>query len=264
MTFQPAIPMSGLAGWSFLQRTKEQQQQSFAQSASVRRDTDYFKEKFADIKTAEDLVDDRRLLRIALGAFGLQDDIDYRAFIRRIIEGGVDDSASLANRLSDSRYRSLAKEFSFLSATDNETTPAPDFAGKIVQKYIKREFEVSVGAQDQSMRLALTLQRELPGLSQSFSSERAQWFSLLGNPPLRKAMETVFNLPKEFGMLPIDNQYTRLRDAAMRQFGTSDLNELAQPDKLKEITQRFLLMSELREVQTGFSPAAAALFLLQR
>ena len=77
--FQPIIPTDGLAGWRFLQRTYDTQLDSFARSAPVQRDTDYFAQKIASVTSAEELVADRRLLTVALGAFGLQDDINNRS-----------------------------------------------------------------------------------------------------------------------------------------------------------------------------------------
>ena len=96
MTFQPVLPIGGLAGWSLLNRTMERQTELFNQSPQIVRDTAYFEKTIGDIKTADDLVSDRRLLRVALGAFGLQEDIDSRAFIRTIIEEGTTRDDALA------------------------------------------------------------------------------------------------------------------------------------------------------------------------
>ena len=73
MSFQPIIPMSGLGGWAFLNATRNSQTKAFEQSPAISRDTDYFEARIGDIDSAEALVSDRRLLRVALGAFGLQD-----------------------------------------------------------------------------------------------------------------------------------------------------------------------------------------------
>ena len=42
------------------------------------------------MKSAADLVADRRLLKVALGAFGLEGEIDKKAFIRKVLEEGTD------------------------------------------------------------------------------------------------------------------------------------------------------------------------------
>ena len=63
--------------------------------------------------SAADLVADRRLLKVALGAFGLEGEIDKKAFVRKILEEGTADPASLANRLTDKSYYKLAEAFGF-------------------------------------------------------------------------------------------------------------------------------------------------------
>ncbi len=262
MSFIPLIPTSGLAGWAFLTRTKERQEASFAATPAIDRDARYFQDKIAGIDTADGLVSDRRLLRVALGAFGLQDDLDNRAFIRKVIEEGTSDRGALANRLSDKRYLAFATAFAHLSPASGTSRP-PDLADRVVTQFKARAFEVAVGDQDQTIRLAMTLQRDLPGLVSQYGSDTARWFGALGNPPLRQVLETSLGLPKEFGALDIDEQAKRMRAAMQKRFGTSEIETLAAPDTLNKLTRRFLVMSQLRETQTAMTGAATALTLLQ-
>jgi hypothetical protein len=262
MSFSPIIPAQGLAGWAFLTRTRARQEQSFAKTPIVARDVSHFRAKFAQVETPEALVSDRRLLRVALGAFGLQEDLDNRAFIRKLLEDGTTDRRSLANRLADKRY--LAFVTSFAHLTPGSTTgPATDLTERIVTQYQSRAFEIAVGDQDQTMRLGLSLQRELPQLVDQYTSEDARWFGALGNPPLRAILETTLGLPREFGQLDLDDQVRRMRSAMQRRFGTSRIDELAQPETLAKLTTRFQVMSQLRESQSVISGAATALTLLQ-
>lgn len=263
MSFQPVIPLPGLGGWAFLSRTLERQQASFNDSPMLQRDTAYFREKIATVTSADALVNDRRLLRVALGAFGLQSDIDNRAFIRQILEGGADDRSALANRLADKRYLAFAQGFAHLRKGDDAPAIPSSFADRIIRQYEGREFEVAVGNQDDTMRLALALQRDLPELAQTYRTDTSRWYALLGNPPLRKIMETSLGLPKEFGLLDIDEQRTRMSAAMQRRFGVSDLEQISQPDVLDKLTRRFLVMSQLREMQAEFSSSGIALVLLQ-
>jgi len=113
MTFQPIVPLSGFAGWSFLQRTLENQQSAFNASQTLQRDTEYFKENIGNITSAEDLVADRRLLGVALGAFNLGEDINNKFFVQKILADGTLDPDALSNKLADSRYQDFAKAFGF-------------------------------------------------------------------------------------------------------------------------------------------------------
>ena len=56
MSFQPILPLSGYAGWTFLQRTLEKQQEAHASSGQIKRNTEYFAENIGKVRTAEELV----------------------------------------------------------------------------------------------------------------------------------------------------------------------------------------------------------------
>ena len=142
MSFQPVIVGSGLVGWQFLQSTGDRQREVFDRSSALTRDTDYFEANIGKIGSAEALVDDRRLLRVALGAFGLQDDIDNRFFIEKILAEGVSSPDALANKLTDERYKELARAFGFDSQFGPRTTRT-GFGAEIVAKFRVQEFEVA-------------------------------------------------------------------------------------------------------------------------
>lgn len=263
MSFQPILQQSGLAGWAFLKRTKERQQTSFNATPALQRDVDHFRKSLPGLVSVKSLVDDRRVLKVALGAFGLQDDINNRAFIHKLIEDGTSERKALANRLTDKRYFAFAKAFEYLA---NTSTPSAEagFADRIATAYRSREFEIAVGAQDQSMRLALTLQRDLPLVAAEFATDSARWFAVLGNPPLRETLQTSLGFPQQFAQLDVDLQVRRMKAAAKRKFGTDELQKLGEPESLQRITRDFLVMSQLRDTSTVMTGTVVALTLLQQ
>ena len=113
MAFAPLVTGTGVIGWGFLSRTREKQQAVFEKSPTMARDTARFAAEIQSIQTSEQLMDNRDLLRVALGAFGLDDDLNNRAFIKKVLDSDLTDSKSLANRLADKRYFALAQSFNF-------------------------------------------------------------------------------------------------------------------------------------------------------
>ena len=268
--FQPALPIGGYSGWRFLNRTMETQQANFARSPQLQRDTAHFREAIGRIDSAEALVADRRLLTVALGAFGLQDDINNRFFIRKVLEDGTSEPRALANRLADKRYAEFARAFAF----DGEVPgpQQPGFADRIAEAYQRRSFEVAIGAQDENMRLALTLERELAPLAERGSTERTKWLTVLGTPPLRRVFETAFGLPTGFGAMDIDRQVEVMRTRSRAAFGSDGVSQFAEPDRMESLVRRFLLRADaatssafgsLPPGLAGFSSGSAALQLLQ-
>lgn len=262
MSFQPVIPSVGIAGWRFLQRTYDAQIDAFSASPDRQRDSDYFLEKIGTVRSASDLVTDRRLLNVALGAFGLQDDVGNRAFIQKILEDGTGSRDALANRLTDGRYKRLSAAFGF-GPDETRTTGDIGKMREIVALQRAAAFEVSVGAQDDTMRIALYAQRELQTLAGSRIGDDAKWFSLMGLPPLRSMLETALGLPTAFGQIDIDKQLEVFRDKVRAVTGDGSVAQFADPAAREKITNLFLTRSQLAASDAGLSASANALALLR-
>ncbi|MFW2589574.1 DUF1217 domain-containing protein [Sagittula sp. SSi028] len=130
----PMIPATGLIGWKLLQNTITDQRNAFNSSTTIARDTKYFQDKISEISSGEELVEDRALLRVALTAFGLGDEINNTYLLKTVLQEGTQDENSLANRLGDSRYIALADAFNFENIED---TPVKNdgFADEIIEGY---------------------------------------------------------------------------------------------------------------------------------
>jgi hypothetical protein len=261
MSFQPAVPFSGLSGWRFLQRTLPAQQEAFANTPALARDTDHFRARIGDIDSAEALVQNRRLLKVALGAFGLQDDLANRFFIRRILEDGTTRDDALANRLADKRYAEFSRAFGF-GDQDAPATLRPGFAEEIIARFERQSFEIAVGAQDETMRLALYAQRELAAVAASEGSARTKWYRVMGTPPLRQVVEIALGLPESFGQQDLDRQLEVFRDRTNRLLGFGDVQGFSDPVARESLVRRFLFQTEVQQT-TSTAPAAIALTLLQ-
>ena len=261
MTYQPVVVGPGITGWRFLQRTYDSEFAAFNKSPQVQRDTEYFLEKISSVTSARELVNDRRLLGVALGAFGLQDDIKNRYFIQRILEDGTQNDDALANRLSDERYKRLSKAFGFGPGEFRMTVLKSSMAD-IAERNLVESFEVAVGEQDDSMRIALYAGRELADLAKSDSSNRAKWFTMMGLPPLRKMFETAFGLPSGFGKEDIDKQAGVFRDRARSALGTDDFAQFEDPKVVEKLTNLYLARWQIALFGGSTSSSANALTLL--
>jgi hypothetical protein len=261
MSFAPVIPFGGYAGWTFLKRTMASQQTALAAAPQEKRDTAYFRENIGAVSTAEQLVGDRRLLKVALGAFGLDDDLNNRFFIRKVLEEGTLKDGALALRLADPRYREFSAAFGFGDfATPN--TKLSDFADKTLAAYGQRRFEAAVGQQNDTMRLALNAEREVVTLARRASSEDTKWFTIMGSKPLRQVIQTALGLPASFASIDIDQQLTVLKDRTDRVFGSSTVSQFAEPEKLDRLLRTYLTRAEATST-FGASQNSLALQLLQ-
>lgn len=111
--FIPALPLSGVAGYRYIQQTEQQQKQAMLETPEIKRDVEYFKQAIGTVGSVDDLLNDRRLLEVALTAYGLESEIDKTVFIRNVLTSDVSVSGSFANRLNDQRWRDMARDFGF-------------------------------------------------------------------------------------------------------------------------------------------------------
>lgn len=245
MSFQPFVLGSGLVAWRNLQRTMPQQMKVFANSSEQKRLTEHFEQSASELKTAGDLVSDRRSLRVALGAYGLQDDLNNTYFVKRIIsEGGIEPSA-LANRMSDSRYQRLASDLAMDGLTQF-TGILPAKVQKISEQFIQQSFNAAVGEQQPNLRLALNAEQELIRLAQTEANDRTKWFLVMGNPPLRAVFEKALNLPTAMGRLDIEQQLGIFQAQAEKVFGSSGFDTLTDPENSAKIIDRFLIRDQIQ------------------
>lgn len=259
MAYTPLIPMSGLAGWRFLERTSERQQAAFEKSAEVGRQVAYFKEKIGSVTSAADLLGDRRLLTFALTAFGLEKDVDKKAFLRKVLEDDLLEPKALANRLSAPEYKQMAEAFGF-NGGGKGSTATPGFADKIVAAYKTRAFEAAVGAVNDDMRLALNFRRTIADLSKGETG--GSWYKVIGSNPLREVFETAYGLGSAFGKVDVDRQRDILRDKTSKMFGTENLTAFAKPENVEKLINRFLARAQM-EGGGGSTMSSPALTLLQ-
>ncbi|SES73037.1 DUF1217 domain-containing protein [Oceanicella actignis] len=255
MTFQPAIPLSGFAGWRLLQRTEAAQREAFNADPQIQRDIAYFRAHAAEAKTAEDLVNDRRLLKVALGAYGLDEDIDKKAFIRKVLEEGTLDPESFANRLVDSRYRDLARDFGYGDFAAR--TSLSTFVEKVISRYQERQFEAAVGDVDNDMRLAMNFRREIGDVVSGDKSASTKWFAILGNTPLREVVTAALGLPNSFGSIDVDKQVEMLERKSSEILKIDDPSGLADPEVMENVIKRFFIKQSIENGSTTYNPALA-------
>jgi hypothetical protein len=262
MSFSPVIPTTGLAGWRFLQATLDRQRAAFADGTMVQRETEHFRQNIGAVSTPDELVADRTLLKVALGAYGLDDEIAKKFFLKKVLSEGTDLPNALANKLVDPRYREITGDFGFGRLTPPDLS-APDFADHVISRYHQLQFERAVGEADNSMRLAMTFEREIEALSDPDLASSTGWFRVMGSPPLRKFFETAMGLPAETGVLDIDRQLRIFTSRAKAVFGFDTLSGFGERGEIDKALRLFFARDEASQSAGAAVPGYAALSILQ-
>lgn len=261
MPIAPTIPTTGLLGWNFLQNTIDRQQETFNRSPDIKRDLDYFNENAGSVETLDDLMGDRRLLSVALGAFGLGEEINKGAYVRKMLAEGADEPTAFAVRLANTDYLALASNFQVDS--EGNLAISDTLKSLVNDAYQERQFEASVGEVDNSMRAAMNFQREIGTYAGQGLSEAAGWFRIMGSQPMREVIEGAFNLPSEFSALDIDRQREILADKSQQLFGDRSIDVFTDLEKVDKVINQYLLREQIENGgANSFSPQSAALSLL--
>lgn len=261
MNFQPLLPATGIAGWNFLQATYDKQFDVFKNDSVLKRETDYFMENIGSVKTAEDLISNPRLLNVALGAFGLEEDSYKKAFLERIFQEGTEADDALANRMGDDRYVKLSEAFGFGPGQSLKTGDTKAMYDLVFTNQVQ-SFEAAVGEQDNAMRVAMFGEREVLNLAEDGSSVNTKWFNVMGQPALRELFETALGLPSSLAQIDLDQQLDVFKDKTQRMFGSEDLAVFSDPEKMEKLINTYLVRSEIADFQASVSSGTTALMLL--
>ena len=241
--FAPIVPLGGLAGFRFLEQTHDRQLALFERSPEIRRDIAHYEAQAGEVETLEDLMADRRLLRVVLGAFGLEEDLDKRAYIRKVVEEGTLDPASVANRIADPAYRDLAETLGFGDLGNRLILTS--VRERIVEQYKIRQFESAVGARDVDLRVAMAFRREIGEIAGSETAGSSGWLRILGSQPMRRVVEHAFNLPDQFALIDLDQQVLELERLSRGRYGSGSPAVFVDPATIDDTLNRFLVRAQI-------------------
>ncbi|MFZ1773999.1 MAG: DUF1217 domain-containing protein [Rhizobiaceae bacterium] len=209
----------------------------------VRREVEYFQATIGSIKTVDEFVSNRRVMNFAMSAFGLKDMAYAKAFVRKILNEGLDDPGAFVNKLADKRYLRFAETFDFKRYGAATTTFAAVQKG-VVDLYIRQTLETQAGNTNEGVRLALYFQRNAQKLSTSAE--------ILTDRALTEVAKTVLRLSDAFSLIDIDKQI-----AVMEQ--KINVADFKDPAKVSHFLKRFATLWDV-ENSTGSQSPAVAIF----
>lgn len=259
MTFAPAVGVGGVAGYKLLQKSLARQTAAFERSPVLQRNIAYFEENVAKAKTPEDLVRDRKLLTVALGAFGLGDEIDRRAYVRKALESDTADNRSFVRRIADARYLEFAKAFGYGDLTKGSNVELDSFKKDIVARYKQLEFERAVGGVDGDIRLAMNFRREAAKIAAGENVDKIGVLQALGQRPVREFLTAALGVPQAASRLDVDKQQEFIKRGLEKTFGSESMAVFKETANVDKAIQRFFA---LRQSQAGSASVTGAFSLL--
>lgn len=228
-------------------RFLDENEKTAAREAATKK-AEVYQERIQSIDTVKELLADREVIDVVVGAYGLDAENVTDDFLKQVFASDLSDPKSFVNQQPDGRWAELVASFNF-DANGNltrETIGTVQQRGETletVNKYLRQTLEENEGASNEAVRLALYFERTAPNITDAYG--------LIADDALMAVFRTTFGFSDEFSNMDVDQQARVIND-------NLDLAELQDPAKLERFLQRYTAMYDT-ENNVGASSAATIL-----
>ncbi len=229
---------SSLLWYKLANDQKDAHMKLFEAQPTTARDIQKFKEEISSIKSVDDLMKNRSLLKVTLSAFQLESEIDKTAFVKKMLTEDPNDDKSLVKRLVEPRWTKLANALHGLNQN-------PDFfqnqdnVNAILNGYKTNEFEKFEGQNAAGVRESMYFKRIAGGVT-----EVSQ---ILADKTLMSVVRVGLGLPDSFQSLEYEQQKARLEKEI-------DVEDFKDPAKIDKMIERYLIFTELNNTNPAANP----------
>lgn len=217
--------------------------QRISQQPLIKREAQYFQEHIGKVKSVDDFMANSRIYNFALKAFGLEDMQYAKAFVRKVLNEGVDAPEAFSVQLSDQRFKEFGTVFNF-KRYGAATTSFDRVQGGTVEKYLRNSLEQQSGESSEALRLALYFERKAGTVSSAYS--------ILADKALYQVVRTSLGLPTAISGADIEKQ-AKILDNRI------DIGRLQDAGYVKQLITRFLGRSQADAGITQSAPATTLL-----
>jgi len=236
---------SGHAAYNLVKSNQERIISAFEALPTYKREAQHYERAIKNVASVEDLLDDRRLLTVALSAFQLESEVNKKALIRQVITEDPTDPKSLAKRLADPRWQNFAKAFHSLAVDGGASIRTAEAVDAVLALYRTNEFEKAMGASNEAIREAMYFKR----IAASLTSVN----QVLGDRVAAKVVRDTLGLPLAFSALDVKQQRQMLK---AKRF---DPGQFKDPGFLDKFVDRFLMATDRRAAAADVAPAVQLL-----
>jgi len=219
-----------------------------AAKKKAEEDAKYYTDTMQRIDSRDEFLADRKLVDILLTSKGIDPATVTDDFLKQAFTSDLDDPASFVNTQDDKRFAQLVGTFNFDSKGDIDRSVAGEAqnGGEVaatLDLYVRQLLETQEGEENPGVRLALYFQRMADTITDPYV--------ILGDEALMEFFRVTFQLPTEIGNMDVDQQAKIVEK-------NLNLEDLADPEKLDKLIQRFTIMYDL-ENDTGMSAPAVSI-----
>jgi Protein of unknown function (DUF1217) len=237
------LGINSVAWYGVVAKNKDRQLEMFAKQPAIQKAVERFREAAPNLANVDALMKDRRSLEFVLTAFQLEDQIDTRALLKKVMTEPLDDPKSLVNRLADPRYKKLAQALQGYNSGVNPlaTKPAVD---AVVNAYLTNQFEKAKGEEAGGLREAMYFKRNIGAVT--------KLEQLMGDKPLMEVARVALGFPEKFGLLSFEQQMSRLK-------AKLDVKDFQDPKFVEKFVRTYLVKRDLADSAEAAGSTAISL-----
>ena len=220
-----------------------------AAKTKAEAESKYYTTTMQGLDHRDQLLADRRLMEVLLTARGIDPEPLTDDFLEQVFTSDLNDPESFVNMLDDKRYAQLVGSFNFADDgyVSRAAASAAQNTGEVLateDSYLRQLLETQQGEENAGVRLALYFERMADTITDPYV--------IIGDDALLEFFRITYNLPAEISNMDVDQQAKIVEK-------NLDLEDLADPDKLKKLVQRFTMMYDI-ENSVVSSPALDILY----
>ena len=196
-----------------------------AQQPQIARDIAAFNSAVAIAKDPATLLKNPAVMKVLLTANGLGDQLTYSALASKALLSNVNDSKSLVNQLTDTRWKTAAQTYDFanqgLSVLQN-----PKVISTLSSAYAEVAWRQSLDATTPGLSNALSFRQSAASIT---SVDQ-----ILGDPTLRTVVTTTLGIPQQIAFQSLPTQERAISSQI-------DITKFKDPKFVENFTQRYLI-----------------------
>jgi hypothetical protein len=214
-----------------------------ASEPSVARDVAAFRAAVAGAKDTTSLLSNAAFMKVFLTSNNLSDQIQYGALARKALMSDINDTTSLANVLTDTRWKTAVQTYDFankgLSVIQNSST-----MDTLANAYAEVTWRQSLDQTTPGLSNALTFRAE--------ASSITSVDQILGDSVMRTVVTTALGIPQQIAYQELEAQEKAITNRL-------DITKLQDPKFVETFTQRYLLAANDPSNSTSTTPDLTAL-----
>jgi hypothetical protein len=217
------------------EKNETKQVAATAAQPQVARDITAFRKAVTNAKSVNDLLSNPAAMRVLLTANGLGDQANYTALAKKALTSDTKDPKSLANTLSDTRWKTTAQTYDFANK-GLSVIQDPKVLDTIANAYAEVTWRQSLDTATPGLSDALAFRQQ--------ASSITSVDQILGDPVLRRVVTTTLGLPLQIAFQPLEAQERAISTRL-------DITKFSKPAFVESFVQRYLISAAGSSNNTG-------------